>query len=75
MALYYLGHLGFRLRNVGTLNRPRLVAALACLALIPLGTELDALLALTLAAAIASSVIAYEALRWAEARRRVRSTN
>jgi low temperature requirement protein LtrA len=75
VALYYLGHLGFRLRNVGTLNRPRLVAALACLALIPLGTELDALLALTLAAAIASSVIAYEALRWAEARRRVRSTN
>ena len=35
MAIYYAGHLGFRLRNVGTLNRPRLVAALVCLALIP----------------------------------------
>ena len=36
IALYYAGHLGFRLRNVRTLNRPRLVAAVACLCLIPL---------------------------------------
>ena len=72
VALYYAGHLGFRLRNVGTLNRPRLVAALACLPLIPLGTEVDALVALALAAAVTSAVIAYETVRYAEARRRVR---
>jgi low temperature requirement protein LtrA len=72
VALYYAGHLGFRLRNVGTLNRPRLVAALACLPLIPLGTEIDALVALALAAAVTSAVIAYETVRYAEARRRVR---
>ena len=42
-------------------NRPRLIAALLCLALIPLGTEVDALVALALAAAVASAVIAYEA--------------
>ena len=72
IALYYAGHVGFRLRNVGTLNRPRLVALLACLALIPLGTEVDALVALALVAALTSSVVAYEAIRYAEARRRVR---
>jgi low temperature requirement protein LtrA len=72
VALYYAGHLGFRLRNVGTLNRPRLVAALACLPLIPVGTEVAALVALALAAAVTSAVIAYETVRYAEARRRVR---
>ena len=72
IALYYGGHLGFRLRNVRSLNRPRSVALLACLALIPLGTEVDAMVSVALAAAVTSSVIAYEAIRYAEARRRVR---
>jgi low temperature requirement protein LtrA len=72
IALYYGGHLGFRLRNVGTMNRPRLVAAVACIALIPLGTELNALVALGLASALTSAVIAFEAIRYAEARRRIR---
>jgi ABC-type proline/glycine betaine transport system permease subunit len=72
VAMYYAGHLGFRLRNVHTLNRPRLVALVVCLALIPVGTEVDALVALALAALVTSSVIAYEAIRYAEARARVR---
>jgi low temperature requirement protein LtrA len=72
VAMYYAGHLGFRLRNVRTLNRPRLVALVACLALIPLGTEVDAIVALALAALVTSSVIAYEAVRYAEARARIR---
>jgi low temperature requirement protein LtrA len=72
VALYYAGHLGFRLRNVGTINRPRLVALVLCLALIPLGTEVDAVAALALATAVTSGVIAYEAVRYAEARRRIR---
>jgi hypothetical protein len=63
---------GFRLRNVRTLNRQRLVALLVCLALIPLGTEVDAVVALALAAALTSAVIAFEALRYADARQRVR---
>ena len=75
VALYYLGHLGFRLRNVGSLNRPRLTAVLACVPLVLLGREADALVALAVAAALASAVVAYEAIRYAEARRRVRSTN
>jgi low temperature requirement protein LtrA len=73
VALYYAGHIGFRLRNVGTLNKQRLVAALACLALIPLATEVNSLLALAIAAAITSGLIAYEAIRFREARARMRA--
>jgi low temperature requirement protein LtrA len=72
VALYYAGHVGFRLRNVGTLNRPRSAAIVVCLALIPLGTEVDAIVAVALGATVTSAVIAYEAIRYAEARRRVR---
>jgi low temperature requirement protein LtrA len=72
LALYYAGHIGFRLRNVGTLNRQRLVALVVCLALIPLGTAVDAIVALALACLVSSSVIAYEAMRYAEARARIR---
>jgi low temperature requirement protein LtrA len=72
IALYYAAHVGFRLRNVGSLNAARLVALLVCLALIPLGTEVDALVSLALAAAVTSTLITYEAIRHAEARRRVR---
>jgi low temperature requirement protein LtrA len=75
IALYYAGHLGFRLRNVRTLNRPRLVAAVACVCLIPLSTEVDAIWALALAAAVTSAVIAYETIRYAEARQRVRNSH
>src|SRR5215204_3117383 len=39
VALYYAGHLGFRLRNVRTVNRPRLVALAVSLCLIPLASE------------------------------------
>ena len=72
VALYYAGHIGFRLRNVGTLNRPRLVAVALCLALIPVGTAVDAFVALAIAAAVTSGVIAYETIRYADARRRIR---
>ena len=45
-ALYLLGHIGFRCRNVGTLNKHRTVATIALLALIPLALSADALGAL-----------------------------
>jgi low temperature requirement protein LtrA len=74
IALYYAGHIAFRLRNLGSVNRQRLVAGLVSLALIPLAVEVDALVALGMAAALTATVVAYEALHFAEARRRVRST-
>ncbi len=73
LALYYGGHIGFRLRNVGTLSTQRLLAALVCLALIAPATEVDALVALAWAAAVAAALIAYEAIRFAQARARVRT--
>jgi low temperature requirement protein LtrA len=72
VALYLLAHIGFRLRNVGTLNRQRLVTAAVLLALIPAATSMPALATLGVVAAIAAGLIAYEALRFAEARDRVR---
>ena len=71
-ALYLLAHIGFRLRNVGSLNKQRCVAVVALLALIPLATEVDALVAVLLVAVVTCGLIAYEAIRFREARHRVR---
>ena len=72
IALYLLAHILFRLRNVGSLNRQRLVVCGCLLVLIPLGVELAALVTLTLVAALCVGLIAYEAIRFADARDRVR---
>jgi low temperature requirement protein LtrA len=72
-ALYMLGHIGFRYRNVGTLNKHRAAATIALLALIPLALEADALAALAAVAAVLAVLIAYEAIRFREARARVRA--
>jgi low temperature requirement protein LtrA len=71
-ALYLLAHIAFRLRNVGTLSRPRAVGAAVLLALIPAAMRVPALIALCLLAAVLAAVIAYEALRYADARDRIR---
>ena len=74
VALYLLGHIAFRLRNVRTLNRQRLVAAVACLALIPLATSVEALAALAAIATVCATLISHEAIRFREARARVRGS-
>jgi low temperature requirement protein LtrA len=73
-ALYLLAHVAFRLRNVHTLSGRRLVCALVLLALVPLTIELDlpALATLAILATSLTLLILYEALRFAEARERVR---
>jgi len=73
VALYLLAHVGFRLRNVGSLSRPRIAAAVACLALIALATELAGVVTLALLLAICVVLVAYEVLRYAEARARIRA--
>ncbi len=72
-ALYLFGHVLFRLRNVGTWNAQRVLAALICCALIPLATSTDALVAVVSIAAVLVALIAYEAVRFREARERIRS--
>jgi low temperature requirement protein LtrA len=71
-SMYLLAHVGFRWRNIHTLNRQRLVVGLVLLALIPLSLELPALATLGVLAAILVALIVYEALRFAEARARLR---
>jgi low temperature requirement protein LtrA len=72
-ALYLLALVAFRLRNLRTLNRQRLLGALALLALVPVATAVDAVVALALVAAVLAAVVAYEAVRFRTWRARVRT--
>ena len=69
----YLGaHILFRLRNVHSLNKPRLVVTGLLVALVPAALALPSLATLGAVAAGCVGLIAYEAIRYAEARDRVR---
>ena len=72
-ALYLLGHIAFRLRNVGTLNRQRLGVAILLVALVPVAHEIDALPALAMVTAILIGLVAYEHVRFAEQRAALRT--
>ncbi len=71
-SLYLLAHVAFRWRNTHTINRRRLGLGIVLLALIPLGVELPALATLAILTAIACALIAFETIRYAEHRDRVR---
>jgi low temperature requirement protein LtrA len=73
VALYLLALSAFKRRNIGSFNQPRLVAAAALAVLAPLATHVGALVALGVVAAISCALIAWEARRYAEARRRIRA--
>jgi low temperature requirement protein LtrA len=72
VALYLLAHVAFRLRNMHTWSVRRVVCAGILIALIPLAVSLPALVTLALVAAISAGLIAYEAIRYADARERLR---
>jgi low temperature requirement protein LtrA len=72
VAMYLVAHVLFRLRNVHSLSRRRLVVAALLLALVPPAVELPALATLAAVAALCVGLIGYEAIRYAEARDRVR---
>jgi low temperature requirement protein LtrA len=71
-AMYLLAHVAFRLRNMHTLSGRRLVCSLVLLALLPAATALPAIATLGILAALLSALIAYEALRYADSRDRIR---
>ena len=71
-ALYLLGHVAFRLRNIGSLSVRRLVCALALLALLPSAEHVSALVLLTIMTSLLVAMIVYEVLRYADVRDRVR---
>ncbi|MGE5281870.1 MAG: low temperature requirement protein A [Chloroflexota bacterium] len=72
IAVYLLGHVAFRYRHVRTINRQRLGLAIILLLLVPVATEVPALLALTVANVLIWAMIAYETRLYGEGRRRVR---
>ena len=72
-ALYLAGHIGFRLRNLGTFSSHRAIATVVVLALIPLALGGDAMVALAAVTAVLIVLIAYEAIHFRGARERVRA--
>ncbi len=72
VGFYLLGLVGFRYRHVHTINRHRLLLALALFALFPAAVELPALAVLTIVTAALCVMIAYETISYGEGRARVR---
>jgi low temperature requirement protein LtrA len=72
-ALYLIAYVAVRVRISRTLGRGRLVAALACAALVPVAMTVPALVALTLVAAVWVALHAYEIIWWREARAETRA--
>jgi low temperature requirement protein LtrA len=60
VALYLLGHNAFRLREVGRVSVPRLVVAVVCLGLIPVGVSVSSILTLAVVALVLCGLAAFE---------------
>ena len=72
VAIYLLAHVAYRLRGIHTLNKQRLLLAAVFFALIPVATEVPALVALAGVAVLLIALITYETISYGEARDRVR---
>ena len=72
LAIYLLGHVSFRYRHVHTINRQRLGLAIVLLILVPVATEVPALLALGVVNLLIWAMIAYETRIYGEGRHEVR---
>jgi low temperature requirement protein LtrA len=71
-ALYLLGHVAFRYRAFHSVKWGRLLAAVVALALVPVATEVDAVVALALVTGVIWAVVSYESVRYADARAAIR---
>jgi low temperature requirement protein LtrA len=72
VAIYLLAHVALRLRNIGSINRQRLVLGIALLALVPLAVDLPALGILAAVTGLLWVMIAFETSRYGPGRARVR---
>jgi low temperature requirement protein LtrA len=75
VALYLLGHLLFRRRNMHSWNVQRAVAMVLLLALIPVGVIASASVSLVLLTSVLVALVSYEALHFAAGRRALRRTD
>jgi low temperature requirement protein LtrA len=74
VALYFVGQIALRLRNIRTLNIQRALTVAACLGLIPLAFSTTALTGLIALALLLTALIAYETISYGDARARVRAS-
>jgi low temperature requirement protein LtrA len=72
VALYLLAHVAFKLRATHILTFHRIVAAVALVGTLPLATQLPALAALLVLTAATIGLVAFETMRFAEDRERIR---
>jgi low temperature requirement protein LtrA len=72
VAVYLLGLVAFRYRHVHSINRQRLGLAIMLLILVPVATEVPALVALAAANVLLWSMIVYETRMYGEGRQKVR---
>jgi low temperature requirement protein LtrA len=75
VALYLLGHLLFRRRNMRSWNVQRAVAMVLLLALIPVGVVASAWVSLVLLTSVLVGLVSYEALHFAAGRRALRQAH
>ena len=71
-ALYLVAQVAFKFRSLGTVSRQRLVAAAVLAALVPVAHQVEALVTVGLVGAVLWAMIAYESVRYADARHQVR---
>ena len=74
VALYLLGHLLFRYRNMHSWNVQRAAALVLLMALVPVGVAVAAWVSLVLLASVLIGLVTYEALHFREGRRAIRAT-
>jgi len=72
VAVYLLGLVAFRYRHVHSINRQRLGLAIVLLILVPVATEVPALVALAAANVLLWAMIVYETRMYGEGRQKVR---
>jgi len=72
VAVYLLGHVAFRWRQVRSLSRQRSAAALGAVLLYPLALVVPSLVTLSLVVLLLCLLVAYEVTRFADTRERVR---
>jgi low temperature requirement protein LtrA len=71
-AVYLLAHVAFRWRNIHRFSSQRVIAAIVCVALVPLAVEIASLGTLAILAAVLVALLVYESIRFAELRDRLR---
>jgi low temperature requirement protein LtrA len=72
LAIYLLGHVAFRYRHVHTINRQRLLLSIVLLILVPVATEVPALVTLGFANLVIWAMITYETRLYGDGRQKVR---